>query len=435
MARLFSFGAVIYLLIYAFEAAIRWGLFSVGMDNAILARDALIMVPLAILFVAQCFRLRVHPAFWVFAVIIALHGLIATLVFRTTIPAIYGAKMLVNVLFGFIAARQLLQPGRSILALFALVWLVCVVGVGLEKFVYSFPWTGLSTHVGGITVPMSVNWDIDSGIEKRAAGFMRSSISAAMLIPVLGLILACRQSNWMIRFLVLAITVGTVFLTTQKGSVLAIAGVSVALLVPMAWRWTMLTWECIGFTMLVIMMPIFTAGLLIAESGGVFSLSSFAMRITDTWPDAWRWINDNQLFPFGVGLGGIGGAQRFFAEDFMNPSDNLYVFLYGTFGVLGLVYLGWAIAQMLLLPRELRSAGTTAAAVLTFNIGYGVALSMLEDQVSALFIGASVGLLWQMRQFALARPWSDPFVGAGMRVPVPIVFGRPTKSGAMVELT
>jgi len=281
---------------------------------------------------------------------------------------------------------------------------------------------------------MSMNWDIESGPELRAAGFMRSSISAAMLIPMLGLILVGRLQNWFARLLLLALTVGAVFLTTQKGSVLAIASVSAALAMPVAWRWWLVKWECIGFAALAILMPIFTAGLLMAETGGVFSLSSFAMRITDTWPEAWRWINDNQLFPFGVGLGGIGGAQRFFAEDFMNPSDNLFVFLYGTFGLLGLIYLAWAVAQVVLLPRQLRLAGTTAAAVLAFNLGYGVALSMLEDQVSALFIGASVGLLWQIRQFALARPWSDPFVGAGVRLPGPLVFGRPAKSGAMVEL-
>jgi hypothetical protein len=32
-------------------------------------------------------------------------------------------------------------------------------------------------------------------------------------------------------------------------------------------------------------------------------------------------------------------------------------------------------------------------AVLAFNLGYGAALSMLEDQMSALFIGAAVGML------------------------------------------
>ena len=157
------------------------------------------MRPLALLLAAQAFRLRVHPAFAVFAGIVVLHGAIATFNLHTTLPAIYGAKLLVNVLFGFIAGRQLMQPSRRILLLFALVWLVSVGGVVLDKFVYTFPWMGLETHVGGIQVDVSRGWDIDSGFDKRAAGFTRSSISAAMLLPTLALVIAPRIRNVLIR--------------------------------------------------------------------------------------------------------------------------------------------------------------------------------------------------------------------------------------------
>ena len=47
-----------------------------------------------------------------------------------------------------------------------------------------------------------------------------------------------------------------------------------------------------------------------------------------------------------------------------------------------------------------------------FNLGYGAALSMLEDQMSELFFGASVGMLWVLYRTATARSWSDAFHGA-----------------------
>ncbi len=90
MQALFTVSATVYLLIYAFEGALRYGLYNVGLDNAILLRDGLLTVPLAVLLVTQAFRLRVHPAFFVFAGIIALHGTIATLNLHSTLPAIYG---------------------------------------------------------------------------------------------------------------------------------------------------------------------------------------------------------------------------------------------------------------------------------------------------------------------------------------------------------
>src|ERR1700744_4557867 len=64
MQGLFTLCAVAYLLIYACEGAIRYGLYSVGADSAILLRDGLIIGPLLLLLAAQGFRTREHPAFF-----------------------------------------------------------------------------------------------------------------------------------------------------------------------------------------------------------------------------------------------------------------------------------------------------------------------------------------------------------------------------------
>ncbi len=415
MQGLFTVCALAYLLIYAFEGVIRYGLYLVGADSIILLRDGLIIGPLLLLLAAQAFRTRVHPAYFVFGAIVALHGLIGTLNFHTVLPAVYGAMLLVNVLFGFIAARALVLPSRKVVLVLGLVWAISVFGVVLDKFFVTFPWMGLETHIGGISVDVSRNWDITEGFAKRAAGFTRSSISAAMLLPTVALIIALRMRSYALRMFMLLVTCAAVFLTTQKGAVLAIGVVTLILATPGFMRYRLMCWAAIGFAILDIALPIFTSGLLVDDNGGVFSLASFAMRITDTWPDAWRWISDNNLFPFGVGLGGIGGAQRFYAQDFFNPSDNLFIFIYANFGVLSLFYLGWAIWQGLRQPPDTRVIALTPLAILVFNLGYGAALSMLEDQVSQLFFGASVGMLWMLRQMQAAKPWANPFRGAPVR--------------------
>ena len=417
MRSLFTVCAASYLLIYAFEGAIRYGLYNAGLDNTILLRDGLVIVPLALLFVCQAFQVRIHPAFYAFACIVALHGTIAILNLRTTVPAIYGAKLLINMLFGFIAARQLTLPGRTLLGLFTLIWLFSVGGVILDKFVYTFPWMGLKTYIGGIRVDVSRGWDIDSGFEKRAAGFSRSSISAAMLLPTLALVIAPRVRSWLIRAAILAVTAAAVVFTTQKGALVAIAVVGMILCAPAWSRYSLLCATCLVFALTDLALPLVTGGLLVADNGGVFSLSSFTLRIVRTWPDAWEWILHHEVFPLGVGLGGIGGAQRFYAANFFNPSDNLFLFLYANFGLMGIVYLAWASSIGLGLPRENRAAGIAPLAVLAFNLAYGAALSMLEDQVSALFIGAATGMLWQLRSTTIARRWSDSYRGTPFRLP------------------
>ena len=433
MQALFTVCALAYLLIYAFEGVIRYGLYSVGADSLILLRDGLIVVPLFVLLVYQGCRTKVHPAYFVFAGIVLLHGTIAALNFHTTLPAIYGAKLLINVLFGFIAARLIVQPGRRVLVTLGIVWIVLVVSVVLDKYFVTFPWTGMTTHVGGITVDVSRGWDITDGPDKRAAGFTRSSIAAAMLVPTIALIIALRMRNYVLRMLMLFATVYATFLTTQKGSVIAIAAVTMMLGAPAFMRYRLLCIGAIGFAALDIILPIFTSGLIMSEGGGVFSFASFAMRITGTWPDAWRWIANNDLFPFGVGLGGIGGAQRFFAQNFFNPSDNLFIFLYANFGVLTFVYLGWMLWQGLRQPPETRTDAVTPLALLVFNLGYGAALSMLEDQVSQLMFGASVGLLWQLYRTATARSWANSWRGTAAGPP-PLPAYQPAQIGhSMVE--
>jgi hypothetical protein len=415
MQSLFTLCASVYILIYAFEGVIRYELYNVGASSAILARDGLLVIPLAALLIAQACRLRVHPAFFVFGAIVAVHGTIAALNIGLVFPALYGAMLLVNILFGFIAARQLTQPPRRVVQLMVLIWVASIIGVVLDKFVYTMPWTGLETHIGGITVDVSRAWDT-TGIDKRVAGFTRSSIATAMLLPAIALVLAPRMRSFLLRVLFLAVTCTAIAFTTQKGSLIAFAVVTAILCMPAWSRYWLLCVACISFAAFDVALPLATSGLLIPEQGGVFSLGSFAMRISTTWPDAWSWIHTHDIFPFGVGLGGIGGAQRFYAQDFTNPSDNLFIYLYGNFGVWGVVYLAWAAWIGRRLPNELRATAIAPLAILAFELGYGAVLSMLEDQMASLFIGAAVGMLWQLHQVAKAGIWSDPYRGAMMRL-------------------
>jgi len=242
-------------------------------------------------------------------------------------------------------------------------------------------------------------------------------------------VLAPRIGNFLLRALLLAVTVGAVLLTTQKGAVVALAGVSAALCAPRWSRHGLLCVTCFGFALLAVALPLVTAGLLASSDGGVFSIASFAMRITRTWPEAWTWIANHEVFPFGVGLGGIGGAQRFYAPNFFNPSDNLFVYLYANFGLPGLAYLGWVVSLALRQPPSRRGEAEAALAVLGFLLGYGAALSILEDQVAALFIGAAAGMLWQSRQAARAEGWGDAYTGM-QRQPVELLAGIVTAGRA-----
>jgi hypothetical protein len=412
LASLFTICGALYIVIYACEGPIRLFLHQHGADDMILLRDLLMFFPLGLLLVAQAFRTRIHPAYFVFIALMSLHGAIIYAGQHSGLAVVYGCKIYVNLLFGFIAARQLCEPGRHVTKLLSLVWLVSVTGLVLDKYVYTMPWVGIEQNIGGIQVDVARDWFI-SGADKRAGGLMRSSIFAAELMPILTIILACKTQRYLLRAALLGIGLFSVYLTTQKGALGAMAAVSAALLFSSEPRrqYKLLCAAALLFALLAVGLPIFSINLLVDyQNGGTFSISSLLLRIGSTWPQAWRWITDNEIFPFGVGLGGIGGPQRFYALDWFNPADNIYIYLYANFGLLALVYLAWALRQMFV-PNEYRGAAIVALALLVFQLGDGIVLSVLEDQMASLSIGAAVGLLWQLHQRARDGAWADPFQG------------------------
>jgi hypothetical protein len=393
MGKVFLLSSLVYLGIYALEAPIRYGLYLSGKDDFILLRDALILVPLALLVSAQAMRLHLHPAFALFGALIAFHGLVLMGTIGSVAGVAYGVKVLVNLLFGYFVASLLLRPGDRVFAFLLAVWLITMVGIGLDKFVLTFPWTGIKTVVGDLNVDVSKNWDVQNEFARRVAGFTRSSISVAALVPPLAIVLLARIQRWLWRAALLLVSVGAVLLTTQKGALVAFLPIAAILLFPAAHRLRWLRLSCAGFMIAAVGLPFLIMDLHMEHGSGVFSTASLYLRMDYTWPEAWRWITRHQMLFFGVGLGGIGGPQRLYAIDSFNPADNIFILLYAYFGVFALFYLT-AILWLVFRPISgSQERAATAVAIIAFVFGYGTVLSVLEDQAAALFLGAALGAL------------------------------------------
>ena len=250
----------------------------------------------------------------------------------------------------FIAARQLTLPSRpALLMLLSLVWLISVGGVVLDKFVYTFPLDGAGRPM--LAASPSTSRAAGTLIVDRTSAppdSLASSICCGhVLLPILAMIIVPRVRSFVMRLLIVAITVGAVILTTQKGSLAAVLAVGMIMCAP---EWSRMAC-CAGrvrflFAVAAVALPLMTAGLLTPTGRrGVFSSASFAMRDrVDLAGRVRRWISQNNAFPFGVGLGGIGGAQRFCARPiFSIPRTTCSSFFFTPIpGCLSLLYLGWA---------------------------------------------------------------------------------------------
>lgn len=408
-----------YCTVYAFEGAVRYGLNQFGGDALIFIRDAVLLLPLAALALHQVWTKKLHPAFWIYLAVVLLHGLVFLLNFGLIPPAVMGAKVFLTTLAGAVAAPTLMRPSPRVVLFFGLLWLTAFGGVAMDKLGAEFPWVGLTTQIGDVKVDIGRDWQIEKDSDGyRAGGFMRSSIHAANLTPLLALLLVMHLRRRALRMGVAVLTVLTLYWTTQKGALLAFLIVLAVLLVSGRKSLTPMRLAFVFFVCLMVALPVVLPGYYMPDaSAGGFSNYSFNLRVQMMWPKAWVWISRHDLFPFGVGLGGISGAQVLYAKEFANAADNLFVFMYAYFGVMAFVYLGLTLWSYLRVPASADNSDRQAMATLLLIIIYGCVLSMLEDQMTSLFLGAALGWLAYERR----KPWSPLAVSKAAGKPPPRV--------------
>lgn len=411
-AKILEIGMVAYLAIYAFEGPIRYLLLHLGLDDLILVRDAMLAILLVPVFFTPGVGAVARTYLAWFVAILGIHGIIIYANFHEPTVLAYVAKEFTPVLFGVILGRLSGAPSRFVIYAFAALWGVTALGLVLDKFVLTFPWTGLSTVVGGLTVDVGHDWQTH-GFAKRVGGFTRSSIHAALFLPLMSMLMLVSVRLWSLRFLITLVTCGCVLLTTQKGALIGYLLVSVCFLVGFNAIRGSLKAAYVAGLLLTFLLPPLLSGIILPAGHGVFSLSSFAMRTALTWPDAFRWISHNEVFPFGVGLGGMGGAQRLYSPGEFNPGDNMFLFLYASFGVMTFVYVGYLSYICLTDGKRKAQFALFPRAVIAFHFTYGAVMSIVEDQSSCIILGLSIGyLLFARSSEADERPFVATVGGA-----------------------
>ncbi|WP_157269985.1 hypothetical protein [Azohydromonas aeria] len=385
----------------ALEGPVRYALHAVGLDALFFLRDALLLgAVLAWLLGRAAAGAGIPVAAGLFAAVMLAHGLVSLLNTGSLVPAVYGLKMFLPLLCGLLAAQALFEPGRGQLRLAALLWCASVAAAAADKFLLDFPWVGLSVALGDVDVYLGRDWQ--SGSIERVAGLARSSINLAIVLTLLAFVLLGQLRHALLRAAVAGLTLLVLVWTTQKGAILGCALALLALGLSAPRRLLPLKAAALVAAVLMVGTPLVLVHLSLPRDAGVFSFESLIERAEWMWPRAWQWID---RFPpgVGVGLGGIGGGQRFFAPRDFNAADNLFVYLWGNFGVAALAYLGALLAWALNARSRGSRADALALASLVFLLMYGVVISLVEDQVAALWLGAMLGWLLRLQPEGPAR--------------------------------
>ncbi|MFZ0281668.1 MAG: O-antigen ligase family protein, partial [Bacteroidales bacterium] len=282
---------------------------------------------------------------------------------------------------------------NKIKILFVCLFVVSVAGLLINSFV-EFPWEGLRYTLDIYNVEASRAEETIFGI-KRLAGFSRFAFDAAVQIILVSIFLVVHIKNNFIKVIIWCIAGLAIVLTTVKGIILSYLLISMLLLLQVVDNKMMDYYHIYRKIFLMLLTMVFFLPFLsyFAKDIGSIKLigdsvdmlfTSFAVRLYDTWPEVIDIVQNYGNPILGRGLGGIGQPQVFFENNLYNSCDNLFIYLYAQFGVIGIIY----IVYFYLKSRSLSAKNDLYFCLLLFIIlQFGITSSIFETPLLCLFVG------------------------------------------------
>lgn len=310
-------------------------------------------------------------------------------------PALFAIKLFLALLFGLCVAQHIHKYEKLMLTLLTFIFVSSTMGVFINKALGTFPWEGDGFDtVFGTVKTTNVWW---SGGERRLPGFSRASFTVASIMGISGVFLSAYSKSTLTRITLFAIGMPAIYLTTSKGIMISYMIVSAWTLLPQGQFKSQL--GKIGFWFFVLLgvaLPLLAALLNLTPNiirTAPANLSSFADRFSTTWPEALLGLDHWHLWITGQGVGGVSGALRYGSEAWMyNPIDNLFLYCFMNFGILGAIYYGffaYRTSKLHLSDSKLHRA-FFASGFLIFS--YGVTAHMLEDAFISITLGMLIAL-------------------------------------------
>lgn len=385
-----------FLAISTFEGALRFYTAQAGLPWLVYSKDVLLVAALCLgMLTTLVTDLRNLP-FLVTAILLLTGTAIGIAVLADIRQPLFAAKTWLPLLCGTVSGAAVAAHPRFLARICWFLWLAAVVGIVLTS-TWRAPWVGFVYEVGGMVVEGSREWTIGDSI--RAAGFSRASFDAALQCLFFGAIIVTMARRYIVGLGVWLISAGAMYLTVSRTALLA-------LVVAMGLHFLVVslksTQRCAKLAVVLLAATVLAipfvshayyknkAGM--ADTTTIASSSSFEDRAIRTWPDGLALSSQGGHWLTGRGLGGIGVAQQFFEPNIFNPGDNLFVYLWGAFGTLGVLFLGfiaWQAWRAQVPFDKLRQGGVLLIGAF---LAVGLTLNGIEAAVASLFLG--IGLRW-----------------------------------------
>ncbi len=401
-----AFVTLLFVTSEVLGGALRYMLTLAGLSELIYAPKILMALTILIIIVFSLIGSKMSVSLLVIIVVTVVFSVVGILTISNPLQVLFGIWVLVPLFFGIVVYPFLQKFWHRLPLPVFMFWLVAASGVFLNALI-PLPWEGFEYEIGGVVVEGSRQW-WSTGFA-RLAGFSRAFFAAAdqtILLATL-LLATVRGFQWGLRTIVWVVTGIVLVLTTTK----TVVGVFIVLtfffvlrtwLPQVVWRLAVLPIALVG-----IVLPVSTAvvNYRLNLDGGISLLlfRSFGIRLTEMWPNTLALITEHGNVFLGRGIGGIGAAQRFFEASLHSSADNLYLYLYVTFGALSLALVFMCLYSVRYLNLKENRLDILVYALLLSILLKGITSNLVESASAAISLGIVVRHL-AMKHIQSAEP-------------------------------
>lgn len=411
MGNVVFWGMIVYVLLFSMESVVRFLLNKVSLEWTIYFRDLFLLAIVGLGLLVRSPGTRIRSLVLISLFVLIWGTVWGLLTLGNVTQVAFGLKVYLPYLAGIVIAPVFFRQRAKTLRAFVAIFLITAFGVLLTAVV-DVPWTGLEYNLGSYTIEGQRDWTIE-GIQ-RLSGFSRASYDASIQLVTCAIVVGTFSRSAWLAWGSWLLCAPCLYLTTSRSPMIAYLCITVFrlwMLMPAKANWFVKRLALI-LPLLVIILPLLKeipglADSAFLESGGVARLDSLATRVDQMWPDAFKMLRTGTANWFGLGIGGIGAGQALVNPDDYNTADNLFVYLWVSFGALSVFIIGaLAIGMQRLKLNEASDLCAFEMAIAYFAIG--TLSNGMENISSALFLGIFVHQMAMRNRPLEPRPAMSP---------------------------
>lgn len=389
-------GTLIYLATLIFEAPLRMLLAKAHLATLLYARDLLaIAIICLVLFSQHVSYKRNRDVLILLSYILITSFFLSVAMGNNLFSAGFDAKIFLTSLMGVAASCYVEDQNPTLKKAVVAIFAITSLGIVANYFYGVFPWEGGEFESAFGTSAVSRVWWIEGGV-RRLAGLTRTSTLAATAIGMTGAAIMLYWRNVIGRLIVFGIGMVAIYMTTSKG--LLIAYTSAAFIALLSHNSPLQKFAAKTITAAYFVLGLiapFVSWFLDYSANSIRQsprlLSSFADRVSQSWPDTLRNFQSWYQWVVGQGLGEVGISKELVSTKHVPPTDNMHLYMFCNFGLLGFAL--FSLFCFSVLASINRRGVTPAFAAIHVALGYGVVANIVDDAFTPIVLLLAWGIL------------------------------------------